>query len=106
MELSLNFKHEAELKILEVPTRSQIGSSSKMYAIRFTGVRKIRSDVSIATLPVLMRKLHVRLSNSGARADKTYLAQLDGGSLRLTAKAAKATVVERVPVSEAKRKRN
>ena len=103
MEISLNFKKEAVFKILEVPTRSQIGSFSKMYAVQFTGVQKFRSDISIAALPVRVHKLYARRGKLGV--NKTYVAQIEGGTLRLTARAVRTTVTERVPVSEEKPKR-
>lgn len=102
VELSLNFKKEAVLKILEIATPAHAGSSTSLYALQFIGVQDVRSDTPI-TLPAHVRKLVVR--KGGSATKKTYVAQMTGGTLQLTAKKLKTTVDQHVPVVDKRKKR-
>ena len=92
----------AILKIIEVPERSQVGSYCNLYKICFSGLHKVHAEISTTRLPVRVIKLYSRRKKAGAGVDQTYVVKLERGSLRLTARAAKTTIAQRVPISEAK----
>lgn len=100
VELSLNFKKEAVLKILEIATPAHAGSSTSLFALQFTGVQEVRSDIPIR-LPAHVQKLVVRRGGSATK----YVAQMAGGTLQLTAKTVKTTVDQDVPVIDKRKKK-